>query len=388
MKDATLLSHVGRDPSATRGTVNMPVYRASTILFPTQEAYDRREEHRYDDVCYGTFGTPTTFALTDAVNALEGGAGSVVMSSGLAGCTLAILPFVSAGDHLLVTDSVYGPTRRFCDLLLRRFGVETTYYDPAIGAGIETLIKANTRVVFTEAPGSLTFEMQDIPAIAEAAHRHGCVVLMDNTWATPLYFKALAHGVDISIQAATKYISGHSDLVMGIATARTRELYLRLKDTSVLMGEITSPDDCYLALRGLRSMSARMRVQQESALAVTRWLEQRPEVTRVLYPPLESDPGHALWKRDFTGAGALFGLMLPKLPDKALAAMIDNYRYFSIGASWGGYESLVLTSHPSRSLAPWDDSAHTLLRFSIGLEDPQDLIADLEAGFDRLNKAR
>ena len=368
MKDTTLLSHVGRDPSSTRGTVNMPVYRASTILFPTQEAYDRREERRYDDVCYGTFGTPTTFALTDAVNALEGGAGSVVMSSGLAGCTLSILPFVSAGDHILVTDSVYGPTRRFCDQVLKRFGVETTYYDPALGAGVETLIKANTRVVFTEAPGSLTFEMQDIPAIAAAAHRHGCVVLMDNTWATPLYFKALAHGVDVSIQAATKYISGHSDLVMGIATARTRDVYLRLKDTSVLMGEITSPDDCYLALRGLRSMSARMRVQQESALIITRWLETRPEVSRVLYTPLESDPRHALWKRDFTGAGALFGVLLPKVPDSALAAMIDHYRYFSIGASWGGYESLVLTSHPGRSLCPWDDSSRTLLRFSIGLE--------------------
>lgn len=388
MKDSTLLSHVGRDPSSTRGTVNMPVYRASTILFPTQEAYDRRGEHRYDELCYGTFGTPTTFALTDAVNALEGGAGAVVMSSGLAGCTMAILPFVSAGDHLLVPDSVYGPTRSFCDLLLRRFGVETTYYAPTLGAEIETLIKANTRVVFTEAPGSLTFEMQDIPAIAEAAHRHGCVVLMDNTWATPLYFKALAHGVDISIQAVTKYMSGHSDLVMGIATARTRDLYLRLKDTAALMGEITSPDDCYLALRGLRSMSARMRVQQESALTIARWLEARPEVERVLYPPLESDPGHALWKRDFTGAGALFGVLLPKVPGPALAAMIDKYRCFGIGASWGGYESLVLACHPGRTVSRWDDSAHTLLRFSIGLEDTGDLLEDLEDGFRRLNQAR
>lgn len=383
MKDRSLLSHVGRHPEATCGTVNIPVYRASTILFPTQQSYDERGAHRYEEVCYGVFGTPTTFALTEAVNALDQGAGAVVASSGLAACTMSILPFVSAGDHILVTDSVYGPTRHFCDVVLRRFGVETSYFSPTMGAEIETLIKANTRLIFLEAPGSLTFEMQDIPAITEVAQRHGCVTLMDNTWATSLYFKPLQHGVDIAIQAATKYISGHSDMIMGVACARTPELYARLKDSYTALGEITSPDDCFLALRGLRTMAARMSAQQKSALTIARCLESRPEVARVLYPPLESDPGHALWQRDFTGAGSLFGLILKESNPHVVARMIDNYRLFSIGASWGGYESLVLTSHPVCTVNPWQEPG-TLLRFAIGLEDSDDLLQDLEDGFDRL----
>lgn len=392
MKDATLLTAMGRGgPSTTNGTVNVPVSRASTIVFETQAEYSRQDEgdKKYRSVRYGTLGTPTTFALTDAVNALERGAGSAVASTGLAACTHAILPFVSAGDHILVTDSVYGPTRGFCDNVLRRFGVETTYYDPRLGAGLEALVRPDTKLVFTEAPGSLTFEMQDIPAIVDVAHRRGCLVLMDNTWATPLYFKPLEHGVDISIQAATKYLSGHSDVVMGVITARTEKLFLALKDSLTAFGESASPDDCYLVLRGIRTLAARTVAQQKSALAVAEWLQSRPEVDRVLYPPLPDDSGHALWKRDFTGAGALFGVVLPKVTRQAVATMIDHYRLFRIGASWGGFESLVLTSHPdaSRTAAQWKPEAGTLLRYSIGLEDPEDLIADLADGFERLRNA-
>lgn len=384
MKDRSLLSHLGRHPEATCGTVNIPVYRASTIISSSLQAYAEREQHRFDDICYGAFGTPTTFALTEAVNALDQGAGAVVASSGLGACTMSLLAFVSAGDHVLVTDAVYGPTRHFCDVVLRRFGIETSYYDPNIGAEIETLIKANTRAIFLEAPGSQTFEMQDIPAITAVAQRHGCVTLIDNTWATSLYFKPLLHGVDIAIQAATKYISGHSDIIMGVASARTPELYTRLKESYAALGEITSPDDCYLALRGLRSMSARMSIQQVSALTIARWFEARSEVARVLYPPLENDPGHALWKRDYTGAGSLFGVVLKEKNPEAVARMIDNYRIFGIGASWGGYESLVLTADPVRSIHPWQE-AGTLVRYAIGLEDLQDLLADLDDGFKRLS---
>ena len=264
--------------------------------------------------------------------------------------------------------------------------METTYYAPGTGADIEKLFRPQTRLVFTEVPGSLTFEMEDIPAVAEAARRHGCLTLMDNTWASPLFFKALEKGVDISIQAATKYIGGHSDLVLGVITARTREQYVRLKECMIALGETTSPDDCYLALRGLRSLSARMRAQQESALKIATWLEGRPEVLRVLYPALESDPGHALWKRDFTGAGALFGVEIEKTSEQAVADMVDRYRYFAIGASWGGFESLVTVNRPERSVRPWKGEG-TLLRFSIGLEDPEDLISDLAEGFVRLKQA-
>ena len=386
MNDRTLLSHAGRNPAATNGTVNMPVYRASTVVASSLAEYEGRHDKGLDEMCYGAMGTTTYYALAEAMTGLERGAGAVITSSGLSACTMAILPFVSAGDHVLVTDSVYGPTRRFCDTVLRRFGVETTYYAPGMGEDIERLFRPETRLVFAEAPGSLTFEMEDIPAVAEAARRHGCLTLMDNTWASPLFFRALEPGVDIAIQAATKYIGGHSDLVLGVITARTRELYVRLKECMIALGETASPDDCYLALRGLRSMAVRMRAQQESALKIARWLEGRPEVLRVLYPALESDPGHALWKRDFNGAGALFGVEVKESSGQAIADMVDNYRYFAIGASWGGFESLVTVSRPERSAFPWQGRG-TLLRFSIGLEEPDDLIADLAEGFMRLNRA-
>ena len=394
MKDSTILTHAGRAPLRVGGPVNMPVHRASTIVSPTLEEFDANEagDAKFRNVCYGALGTENAFALCDAVNRLEQGAGSMVTSSGLAACTQSLLAFVGAGDHVLMPDSVYGPQRMFCESILRRFGVETTYYDPTIGAGIDVLIKANTRVVYTEAPGSLTFEMQDIPAIVQAAHAHGAVVIMDNTWAGPLYFKPLLAGVDICVEAATKFIAGHSDLVMGIITARTRERYPRMRAFCVQRGEIASPDDCYLALRGLRTMKVRMERQFAQALELARWLETRPEVLQVLYPPLESHPGHALWARDFTGGGSLFSIVLPKMERKAVAAMLNGYKLFSIGASWGGYDSLVEHCHPERTAlnrtAPvWNDDNCTLVRYAIGLEDVEDLKADLEEGFGRLRAA-
>ena len=343
MKDASILVHAGRAPLRVGGPVNMPVHRASTIVSPTLEEFDANEagDAKFRNVCYGALGTENAFALCDAVNRLEQGAGAMVTSSGLAACTQSLLAFVCAGDHVLMPDSVYGPQRMFCETILRRFGVETTFYDPRIGAGIDILIKANTRVIYTEAPGSLTFEMQDIPAIVKAAHAHGAIVIMDNTWAGPLYFKPLTVGVDICVEAATKFIAGHSDLVMGIIIARTDELYRRMRSFCVQMGEIASPDDCYMALRGLRTMQVRMQTQFAQALTLARWLQSRPEVLQVLYPPLEGDPGHELWARDFTGGGSLFSIVLPKMEKKAVAAMLNGYRMFSIGASWGGYDSLV-----------------------------------------------
>ena len=394
MKDSTILVHAGRAPLRVGGPVNMPVHRASTIVSPTLEEFDANEagEAKFRNVCYGALGTENAFALCDAVNRLEQGAGSMVTSSGLAACTQSLLAFVGAGDHVLMPDNVYGPQRAFCESILRRFGVETTFYDPRIGSDIGVLIKANTRVVYTEAPGSLTFEMQDIPAIVEAAHARSALVIMDNTWAGPLYFKPLSAGVDICVEAATKFIAGHSDLVMGIITARTKELYLRMRSFCMQMGEIASPDDCYMALRGLRTMEVRMERQYAHALDLARWLQKRPEVLQVLYPPLDDDPGHDLWARDFKGAGSLFSIVLPKMEKKAVAAMLNGYRMFSIGASWGGYDSLVEHCHPERTalnrITPvWNDDNCTLVRYAIGLEDVEDLKADLDEGFLRLRAA-
>ena len=394
MKESSILVHAGQSHAQPHRPVNMPVHRASTIIASSLEGYEANErgDNMFKNVCYGALGTQNSFALCDAVNQLEQGAGSMVTSSGLAACTQSVLCFVGAGDHVLMPDSVYGPMRMFCETILPRFGVESTFYDPRIGEGISVLIKANTRVVYTEAPGSLTFEMQDIPAIVKAAHARSAVVIMDNTWAGPLYFKPLAHGVDICVEAATKFISGHSDLVLGVITARTHELYKQMRGFCVQMGEIASADDCWLALRGLRTMKVRMEAQQKSALELARWLKARPEVKDVLYPPLESDPGHELWKRDFTGAGALFSIVLEKTPRKAVAAMLDGYELFGIGASWGGFDSLVELCHPERTAVNragnvWHEGNSTIVRFAIGLEDVEDLRRDLELGFERLNAA-
>jgi cysteine-S-conjugate beta-lyase len=390
MKDDTKMVHSGRNPEQHAGVVNPPIYHASTILYPTLDAFKNRAEGdaRYRKVRYGAYGTPTTYTLADTIADLEGGQGGVVTSSGLAAVTLAITAFVRQGDHILVVDSVYGPTRNFCDTVLASFGIETTYYDPLMGEKIGDLIRPNTRLVFTESPGSLTFEMQDIPAISAQAHKKDAVVVMDNTWGTPLFFKPFDHGVDVSIQAGTKYIAGHSDLVIGIITARTESLFRKVKDATMAFGDIAGPDDCYQTLRGLRSMGARLRQQQVSGLIIAKWMQKRAEVKRVMYPPLPDDPGHAIWKRDFTGACSLFGVVLNTVSEKAVARMLDNYRFFKMGASWGGYESLVIPVDPTRgrTAVPWTGKGY-VLRYHIGLEDTDDLIEDLNDGFDRLNRA-
>ena len=386
MKDETLLVSEGRDPAANHGIVNPPVYHASTVVAPTLAEWRRRDPLK--GVTYGRAGTPTTYALQDAVAAVEGGAHGLVVSSGLGAIATALFAFVEAGDHILVTDSAYFPTRNFCNRVLAKYGVETTYYDPLVGAGIAGLIRENTRVVYTEAPGSLTFEMQDIPAIAAAAHAAGAIVMNDNTWGTPLYFKSFEKGIDISVHAATKYIVGHSDAMLGVIVT-TEEAFAPVWNAFRLTGQCAGPDDVYLGLRGLRSMGARLAQHHQSALAVAGWLAGRPEVARVMYPPLQGDPGHALWQRDFSGACGLFGIVLDRhYDDVALGAMLDGYRLFAMGASWGGYESLVLPAEPEkfRSATTWEPPG-TTLRFHVGLEHVDDLIADLDAGFARLTAA-
>lgn len=388
MKPETRLVHAGRDPERHAGTVNPPVYRASTIVYPTLADYERRLERRYTGFYYGLHGTPTTFALTEALAELSGGHRALVTSSGLSAVTQALAAFLRRGDHLLVADTVYGLTRVFCTSVLARFGVEATFYDPCAGAGIEALFRPTTRVVYAESPGSLTFEVQDVPAIARAAHARGAVVMLDNTWATPLNFRAFEHGVDVEIQAATKYLAGHSDLLLGVITARDEALFRTLKDGLDAFGECVSPDLCYETLRGLRTLAVRLRHHERSALEVARWLARRPEVARVLHPALPGDPGHALWRRDFLGSSSLFGVLLRTDSERALAAMLDGLRLFGIGASFGGFESLILPVRPgeSRTARPWREPG-ALLRLHVGLEATDDLIADLDAGFARLGAA-
>ena len=387
MKDDTKLVTEGRDPNKQLGAVNTPVYHASTILFPTVQALKDAWEGKGDWLLYGRRGTPTTFGLQQALAELEGGFECLLAPSGLAALTTALLAYLETGDHLLMVDSVYLPTRHFCDGMLKRLGIETTYYDPLAGAGVSDLMRPNTKVVFVESPGSVTFEVQDVPAIAAAAHAGGALCIMDNTWATPLYFKSFEHGVDVSIHAGTKYIVGHSDAMLGTITT-TEAAWPRLKEAHDLLGQCAGPDDVYLGQRGLRTMGARLRQQQETALVLARWLLDRTEVERVLHPALPGDPGHALWKRDFTGASGLFGAVLKPYSQDAVTALVDDLELYGLGYSWGGYESLIMFYEPEkmRTATEWDAPGPTI-RIHAGLEDPEDLIADLERGFERFNAA-
>ena len=385
MDDRTKLVTEGRDPLANHGVVNPPVYHASTILFPTLAEYER--QRRYPEVGYGRYGTSTTFALYAAIEGLEGGGQCLATGSGKAAIAAALLALLSPGDHMLVADTVYAPTRVLCTGLLARFGVETTFYDARIGTELRELIRPTTKILFLESPGSLTFEVQDVPLLCGVAKERGLVTVMDNTWATPLFFKPFAHGVDVSIMAATKYIGGHSDLMMGLITS-AREVADRVRQGVFELGSPSGPDDVYLALRGLRTLAVRLAQHQASALRVAEWLAGRPEVARVMHPALPDDPGHALWRRDFSGASGLLGFELRSCTKPAVAAMVDGLELFGIGASWGGYESLVMATYPEkhRSAVPWDGQG-PCLRLHIGLESPDDLIADLEAGFARLRAA-
>jgi len=381
--DSTRLVHAGRDPREQHGFVNTPIYRGSTVLYPTTDDL----LHRRGRYSYGTKGTPTTESLETAWTEVAGAAGTVLAPSGLAAVTLALTSCLKAGDHLLMTDSVYRPTRHFCDGMLRKFGVETTYYDPLVGAGIEALMRPNTAAVFTEAPGSQTFEMQDIPAIAEAAHRRGAVVIMDNTWATPLFFPPHERGVDIAIEAGTKYLSGGSDLLLGMVSANER-CFGPLREAYDSFAMCPGPEDVFLGLRGLRTMALRLREHERQALHMARWLAARPEVAQVLHPALDTCPGHHIWKRDFKGSSGLFSIVLKPCSDRAVAAMLDGLALFGMGYSWGGFESLVIPFDCAtyRTATKWSPGGHAL-RFHIGLEDLDDLERDLDAGFARLKDA-
>ncbi len=385
-KPDTLLTTLGRDPAAHFGIVNPPVYHASTVTFPTVAEMEAIGKQPFDAVYYGRHGTPTTFALQDAMAELDGGQGrrGIACGSGVAALNAAIAAFVETGDHLLVTDSAYEPTRRFCDQFLKKFGVETTYYDPMIGAGITALLRPNTKAVVVEAPGSLTFEVQDIPAIADAAHKIGAAVIMDNSWATPLLYKAFDHGVDVSVYSATKYIVGHSDAMMGVIVA-SPETFLKVRKSVAMFGAAPGPDDCYLALRGLRTLGVRLERHDKSAMKIAEWLKGRPEVAKILHPAFPDCPGHDIWKRDFTGASGLFSIILKPASKAALTAMLDGMRLFAMGYSWGGYESLIIPANPVaiRSAVPWTAEG-PLLRLHVGLEDVGDLIDDLTDGFKRL----
>jgi cystathionine beta-lyase len=386
MKKDTRLTHAGRHPEAQHGAVNPPVYHVSTVTFPTVEALEAASRKPLEGVYYGRHGTPTTFAFEEAVAELEGAERAIAFPSGLGALAGSLMAFVQAGDHILLSDSAYYPTHKICEQFLKRFGVETTYYDPMIGAGISALIKPKTKIVFVEAPGSLTFEVQDVPAIAAAAHAAGAIVILDNTWSAGYFFEAFKHGVDVSVQAATKYLSGHSDAMLG-TVATSQALYERIKATMVSLGYSAAPDDCYLGLRGLRTLGVRMPRHQETGLKLARWLKARPEVDRILHPAFPDCPGHEIWKRDFTGASGLFGVVLKDFPKAAVTAMLDGLEHFAMGYSWGGFESLILPTDPAplRTANKWPYKT-PMLRISAGLEDADDLIADLEKGFARLNK--
>lgn len=385
-KAETTLVTGGRDTKAQKGFVNPPVVHGSTVLYQTA---DDLRAHR-GEFRYGRHGTPTTKALQEALMELEGPqcAGVGIAPSGLSAITTTLLAVLKSGDHLLVCDNVYWPSRNFCDRFLAHRGIETTYFDPLIGAGIADLFRPNTKAVLVEAPGSQSFEMPDLPAIASAAHARGALMIDDNTWATPLYHRSLEQGVDISIQAATKYIGGHSDIMFGTISANAKT-WPTVAESIRLLGICAGPDDVFLAIRGLRTLSVRLAQHQRSGLEMARWLAKRPEVVRVLHPALESDPGHQIWKRDFTGASGLFSIVLKPAPQEAVDALLNTLKLFGMGYSWGGFESLAIPFDCTnyRTATKWEPGGPSL-RLHIGLENVEDLKADLARGFEAFNEQR
>jgi cysteine-S-conjugate beta-lyase len=386
-QDTTIVEG-GRRKEWTAGIVNPPVYRASTILFETVAAMHEATARKDTSLHYGRNGTPTTWALAEALTELEpGAAGTYLYPSGLAAIATALMAVLKPGDELLAADSVYGPTRHFCDTMLARIGVATRYYDPLVGRGIGELIGNETRAIFMESPGSLTMEVQDVPGICEVARQRGIATLLDNTWATSFFFPAIAAGVDLSILACTKYVVGHSDVMLGSVTA-AGPCWRRLKETSRAFGQCVSPDDAFLAARGLRTLGVRLKRHEENGLKVAQWLKQQPEVARVLHPALPDCPGRELWQRDFSGASGLFSFVLDGGDDAGRTRLIDGLKHFGIGYSWGGYESLVLPVDPDRlRTVTRREQEGPMIRLQIGLEDPDDLVADLAAGLARLREA-
>ena len=386
---ATRMSHAGRAGTRVHGFVNPPVHRGSTVLYPNCESRRELAKRRFEQVMtYGTQGGPTHYALEDVIAEIEGGSRALIVGTGLAAIAVPLLAYLKAGDHCLMPDSVYGPGRNLAEGLMKGWGIETSFYDPTVDeAGMRALIRPNTRVVYAESPGSHSFEMQDIPAIARAAHAAGAKLLMDNTWGIH-HFKPFAHGVDVSIQALTKYVGGHSDILLGSVTVNSEADWLAVRGAYSQLGQYASPDDAWLALRGIRSLSVRLRHQEQAGLEVARWFGTRPEVLRVLHPALPSHPGHAIWKRDFTGACSLFGVVFqPRYTLDDIFRFVDSLALFGIGASWGGYESLALptTGFITRTATSGDLGGPTA-RFHIGLEDTADLIADLERGLAVLGR--
>jgi cystathionine beta-lyase len=384
---STRLSHAGRAGTHVHGFVNPAVHRGSTVLFPNCQMRKDGARHRFEQyMTYGTQGGPTHHALEDVIAEIEGGTRALIVGTGLAAVAVPLLAYLKAGEHCLVPDSVYGPARNICDQLLRKWGIQTSYYDPTIApAALRDLLRPETRVLYTESPGSHTFELQDIPALAEVAHAHGAKVLMDNTWGIH-HFQPFTKGVDVSIQALTKYVGGHSDVLLGSVTVNNEADWQAVRGTASLLGQYASPDDVWLALRGVRTMAVRLKQQAASGLEVARWLAARPEVKQVLHPALPNHPQHELWKRDFTGACSLFGVVFqPRYTVDDVARFIDSLRLFGIGASWGGFESLcILSTGNVTRTAGSGDFGGPMARIHVGLEDPQDLIADLDQALARL----
>ena len=387
----TLLTHGGRPRDAGHDFINPPIVRGSTVLHANvADMKERSRRYRLDEpgpVNYGMYGTVTHHAFLELLSQLEGGYRSWAVPSGLAACTIAMLAYLRAGDHVLVPDAAYGPTRRFCLDVLPRYGVQCSFYPPTIGRELDAQFRPNTRVLWLESPGSLTFEMQDVPLLVELARTHDVTTIIDNTWATPLYFQPLTIGVDVSVHAATKYICGHSDMLLGTVTC-SEAAWAAMRETVFNFGITVSPEDAYIALRGLRSLGARLQQHRATAERLIAWLLAQPEVERILYPPLPDDPGHGLWKRDMSGASGLFGIVLrPEVGTAPLNAMIDAVQLFGRGYSWGGFESLMIPVVPDRSVAPCPYSGR-LFRISAGLEEPDDLIEDLQRGFSALRECR
>ena len=374
------LVNLGRDAELSHGFVNLPAFRGSTVLYPDVETLKKGAQR----FTYGRRGTPTMQALASAWTDLSGAEGTMLVPSGVAAITASLMATLGAGDHLLMSDSVYGPSRFLANSTLRRLGIETEFYDPRIGAGIDRLMRPNTTTIFAESPGSETFEVQDIPAIAAAAHARGACLILDNTWATPLFFSPHAHGVDIAIEAGTKYLSGHSDLLLGLVSANA-DWFERLRRSTETLGIPAGPEDIFLALRGLRTLDLRLREAERQGLALATWLSDRPEVLRVIHPALTDHPDHWLWRRDFSGSSGLFSVVLKPASDTAVAAMLDGLELFGLGYSWAGYESLVVPVDCSpRRTATQFAPGGPMVRFSVGLEDIEDLKADLDRGFARL----
>ncbi len=380
----TKLVHLGRDPDAFFGLANLPVGRASTIMYPSLEAYEN-PHHKFR---YARTGNPLSEAFEMAIAELEGGYNGITASSGLAAITTAVLAFVKTGDHVLFVDTIYPPTRIFCNDMLARMGIEVEYYDPLIGGGIKDLIRDNTSLIYMESPGSATFEIQDVPAIVAEAKKHDIITMLDNSWAGGLVYKPIRQGVNISVQSATKYISGHSDISLGVAIADNETTFKALRKCAINMGACAAPDDLWLGLRGLRTMSVRMKQNAANALEVATWLTQQKEIKKVFHPALPDDPNHKLWKRDFDGSNGLISIVLQDASKEAVSEFVNNLTLFPIGSSWGGYESLLQPQYleTCRSAVPWNEKG-ACLRLQIGLEDPADLITDLKTGLEKFGKA-